>query len=77
MPELTESVGMIKPTTLELLWILRRRKGWTRAVLAQKIGVSERTVRSWEEYTRNPKSHRTPRPLILKAVRDFIEEHSN
>ncbi len=38
----------------ELLRQARQRRGWTQSDLGEKVGVTEQTVRSWEQGSRNP-----------------------
>ena len=61
---------MIKPTLLEQLLLLRRRKGWTQDDLAKRLDVAGRTYRAWEDGTREPK------PIVQKAIKQFLKENS-
>ncbi|MBN2506229.1 MAG: helix-turn-helix domain-containing protein [Verrucomicrobia bacterium] len=38
----------LKPTVIELLMLLRKRKHWTQSQCAKRLGVTVRTLRSWE-----------------------------
>ena len=58
MSIMTETMAVpLKPTTAELLLVLRRRRGWSRAEVAKRLGnlITARAVRSWEEGRHAPK----------------------
>ncbi len=65
----------IKPTLIELLTIVRNRKGWTQKETAARLAkysgvpVSERSVVAWTTGTRSP------HPLMQKAIKKFIQEN--
>lgn len=69
MNQMTQS-GMIKPTLMEQLIILRKRKGWSQKNAAKKLWVTLRCFRSWEQGERTPNQ-----PLVTRAVKQFIEEN--
>ena len=56
--------------TLLDLRTLRRRRGWTQSVTADKLGVKVRTLRSWE------RGSRTPKPIVVRVISDFVRHNS-
>ena len=70
---MTHNAAMpLEPNTVELLLLLRRRRGWSRELLAKKIGptVTARAVRSWEE------GKRLPRENVRAVIEKFIEHQT-
>jgi transcriptional regulator with XRE-family HTH domain len=65
------------PSILERFLVLRKRRGWTQAEAAEKLGVSERSIKNWEAGIQEdmPVEARNPKPLTLKAIALFIAEH--
>lgn len=61
----------IKPTLMEELFLLRRRKKWNRIKVGAMLKVPVPTLRAWEEGSRPVK------PVIEKTIRAFIEEHAD
>ena len=60
----------IKPTVMETLLLLRRRKGWTQAETARKLGVKVRTLAGWE------RGENQPAPIVLRTIKQFVDENS-
>lgn len=56
--------------TGEQIKAARQRAGLTQGELAQRVGVSLRTVGNWERGESNPRSHET---VLRDALRDHLE----
>lgn len=56
----------LKPVTIELLILLRKRKGWGQTECARRLGVSVRALRSWEC------AERTPKPIVFRTIKEFV-----
>lgn len=54
---------------VEQLRELREAKGWSRAECAGKIGTTARTLRAWEEGTRQPK------PIVIRVITQFLKRN--
>ncbi|MGN6643573.1 MAG: helix-turn-helix domain-containing protein [Verrucomicrobiota bacterium] len=57
--------------TIQQLRELRTIKGWNRENCAARIGVTARALRSWEEGARSPK------PIVLRVLKQFVAQNSN
>lgn len=52
----------------DLLRDLRRRKGWTQQIAAQKLGVSIDSIRSWEG------GRRPIRPMVFLVIQQLLHQ---
>lgn len=48
------AVKMQELSAVEVAMIVRRRKGWNQSDAAKKAGVSLRSLRAWEQGSREP-----------------------
>lgn len=54
---------------LEALLVLRTRRGWTQESVAKRLRVPLRTLRSWEQGTRNPSGE------AERTLAQFVRRH--
>lgn len=52
------------------LMVLRKEKGWTRSVLARRLGVSPTAVFNWEENETTPRAETKTKLASLFSVND-------
>lgn len=69
MINLTQIDVMLKPTLIEELLLLRRRKKWDQEECAKRLTVAVGTLRAWEIGSRNPS------PRLAALVRKLIDKH--
>ncbi|QCE32777.1 helix-turn-helix transcriptional regulator [Acetobacteraceae bacterium] len=65
---------LLKPNTplgfAEFIRHLRKKKGWTQAVLAEKVGVS----RQWVSQMENGHNYKAEFNLVLRALNELSAE---
>jgi hypothetical protein len=71
MSQLTQTAG-VQLSLTEQLFILRRRKGWSRAEAAKRLGhgITARVVRLWEE------SGDIPKVFAREQVQKLVSRNS-
>ena len=62
-------MNKIRSPVIDLLIAFRDRHGWSQSECARRIGITARSLRSWEQGLRHPK------PIVLRALRDFMKRH--
>lgn len=55
---------------MEALLVLRTRQGWAQESVAKRLRVPLRTLRSWEQGTRNPSGE------VKRRLAQFIRRHT-